>query len=370
MFGLYDLTDRVKETMDDFLEKENEKTERMAAVFNPWLLLKRKPKKEVVSEREQVANNNKEKESNKRRLDMDYDEVSTKLKAEGARFIRANGNKWRFGFLKTKEKEQTIHGLLGTYETLILGTPDELKEKLSKSQLDLVFSHKTGHDERVVVTIPSSITQQDVNDLLGYDEKKTLCGPNLSYDGDYLVGDLLSFPPHTGYYGCEDKDWKDWFKTTTPVETGETSLIDKICGNDGGADFVVLRCVSMNIYGKWNEVAFVGILKKEEELGKLEKEGVVRMRKQIQKEYEFHNTALELSKKVKADISIQKFYGNTSGSSKTDYIIDDPEYKGKKYLVEKVPHYKGPEIDTIDGRAVVIATNGDKNIFDYKMLNW
>jgi len=73
------------------------------------------------------------------------------------------------------------------------------------------------------------------------------------------------------------------------------------------------------------------------------------------------------------ELSEKKFYGDSSSChwEKGTFIIDDVEYQNKKYLAENdVPHYKGPGIDTVDGRAVVIATNGDKDIFDYNLLKW
>src|SRR3989344_7897717 len=162
-------------------QEKEARAKMIKAIFKPWLLLKKKLKKE------------KEKKLDKRRLDMSKDnyekeeEVLIELKAEMERFVRVNGNKWKFGFLKTKEEKQSIQGFFGTYNTLLMGTPDELKNKLSKCRLNLVFSrkfnkpHATG--SRVAVTMDSSITQQDINDLLNYDEEKMLCGIQHSYDG-------------------------------------------------------------------------------------------------------------------------------------------------------------------------------------------
>lgn len=365
----------MREKSEENKRKRQEKeawAKMIKAIFKPWLLLKKKLKKE------------KEKKLDKRRLDMnckdnyeEEEEVLIELKAEMERFVRVNGNKWKFGFLETKEEKQTIQGFFGTYNTLLMGTPDELKDKLSKCRLNLVFSrkfnepHATG--SRVAVTMDSSITQQDINDLLNYDEEKMLCGIQHSYDGrsGFISGNLFSLSFYNEH--CHLDGWEEWAKTAIPAMTGETSVIDKVSNEHCNASFIVFRCVPLNIYGKWNELAWIGIVKKEENLGEKEEKMIASVRKHIQDGYEFHKKALELSKKVKMELSEKKFYGDSSSChwEKGTFIIDDVEYQNKKYLAENdVPHYKGPGIDTVDGRAVVIATKGDKDIFDYNLLKW
>lgn len=386
MFGMFgiDFMERVKDTMDEFIENEERKTRLMKEALDDPSLLQDEEHREAIKEiyedllgslkemvpeikkTESVDNKPEIQEQkptkNERKLDMnptkkDYEEIARDTESRCLNFDETSENKWGIGFLKTGIEEFVTNCIFGNYETLLLGTHEELKTKLLKCQMDLVFQERyegpnPGQNIKIIKAIKtSSLTEKDVGDLFNYQKGLPLC--------QYERRSLYRF------FNFGEIANADYDRSKINFAPGETSLIDKICGGPYDGNFVVLRCVPCRVNEK-DGIAWIGIIKLEEELTQIEKSVVIQTRKLIQDEYEFHQKALELSKKVKKVCTLV-----IDHTKKDVFTIGDDDEK--KYYLEiySSDRHSGKKISTMANRAVAIAADGNsEDIFDYKMLKW